>query len=86
MGLLSGLVGWPLAPVKGAVWVAEQVQQEAEAQFYDPERIRAELETIDQLRHDGALDPTDAQEREEELIQRLIEGRERIDPIGGGRP
>ncbi|SDR96652.1 gas vesicle protein GvpG [Microlunatus soli] len=74
MGLLSSLVGLPLAPVKGTVWVAERVYEEAERQFYDPERIRREFDEIDQLRRDGDLDPEAAESYEEELIARLMEG------------
>lgn len=74
MGILSGLLGLPLAPVKGTVWVAEKVQQEAERQYYDPQRIRRELDEIEQLRSAGEMDPDEAELREEELIQRLMDG------------
>lgn len=72
MGLLSGLVTWPLAPVRGVVWIADQVLQEAERQYYDPARIREELDEIDQLRREGLIDAEEADEREEELIARLM--------------
>lgn len=72
MGLLSGLVTWPLAPVRGVVWIADQVLQEAERQYYDPARIRAELDEIDQLRREGLIDAEEADDREEELIARLM--------------
>ncbi len=41
MGLFTGVLTLPLAPVRGLVWVAEQVQDEAESQLYDEDRIRA---------------------------------------------
>lgn len=74
MGLLSSLVGLPLAPVRGTVWVAEKVQQEAERQYYDPELIRRELDEVDRLRREGGIDDEEADQREEELIQRLMDG------------
>ena len=40
MGLFTGLLTLPLAPVRGVVWVAEQVAQEADRQLYDEDRIR----------------------------------------------
>jgi len=40
MGLLSGLLGLPLAPVRGVVWVADVIRQQAEKQYYDPAEIR----------------------------------------------
>lgn len=72
MGLLSGLVTWPLAPVRGVVWVADQVLQEAERQYYDPALIRQELDEVDQMRREGLIDPEEADQREEELIARLM--------------
>jgi uncharacterized membrane protein len=47
MGLFTGLLTLPLAPVRGVVWVAEVVAQEAERQqaaAASPERALAELE------------------------------------------
>ena len=50
MGLITGLLGLPLAPLRGVVAAAEQVRQQAEEEFYDPVRIRTELEHVEQLR------------------------------------
>ena len=36
MGLISGLLGLPLAPLRGTIAVAEQIQRQAEEEFYDP--------------------------------------------------
>ena len=47
MGLIKGLLTLPLAPVRGTVWVAEQVQEEAERQYYDPAVIRRQLEEVE---------------------------------------
>jgi Gas vesicle protein G len=30
MGLITSLLTWPLAPVRGVAWIAEQVKKEAE--------------------------------------------------------
>jgi len=76
VGLLSALVNLPLAPVRGVVWVADQVLQEAERQYYDPALIRQELDEIDQLRREGLIDPEEADQREEELIARLMQPHE----------
>ncbi|WP_028936464.1 gas vesicle protein GvpG [Pseudonocardia spinosispora] len=72
MGLLSGLLGLPLAPVRGVVWLAEQIRDQAEEQYYDPARIRAELELVDQARRDGELPEEDCAALENELLQRLM--------------
>ena len=78
MGLLSGLLGLPLAPLRGTVWVAEQVKAEAERQYYDPAAIRGALEEVAAARNDGRISEEDATALETELVARLLEaGRRR---------
>ena len=77
MGLLKGLLTLPLAPVRGTVAVAEQVQQAAESEYYDPERIRAQLEDVEQRHAAGELTDDEATAWEEELIERLMIGSRR---------
>ena len=72
MGLLSGLIGLPIAPVRGVVWLAEQIRDHAEAQYHDPARIRAELEWVDQARRTGELSAEESAARENDLLQRLM--------------
>lgn len=72
MGLLSGLVGLPLAPVRGTVWLAEQIQEEAEREYYNPASIRRQLEDIAEARANGDIDPESAREVERDLVGRLI--------------
>jgi len=69
MGLLSGFF---FGPIKGTIWVAEQLKDEAERQFYDPGAIRRELEAVAQARQDGTLSDEEATEMEQELIDRLL--------------
>jgi Gas vesicle protein G len=75
MGLLTGLLGLPLAPVRGVVWLADQIRQQAEDQYYDPARIRAQLELIDEARRTGELSEQECAELENELLQRLMTRR-----------
>ena len=72
MGLVTGLLGLPLAPVRGVIWLAEQVLEQAEEQFYDPARIRAQLEQVDEARRSGELSEEESVEIENELLQRLM--------------
>lgn len=72
MGLFMGLLTLPLAPVRGVVWVAEQIQEYAEQQYYDPARIRAELEGIEEARRSGELTEEECVEWENELLGRLM--------------
>jgi hypothetical protein len=75
VGLLTGLLGLPLAPVRGVVWLAEQIRDHAEEQYYDPVRIRAELDRVDEARRSGQLSEQECAELENELLQRLMAGR-----------
>jgi hypothetical protein len=76
MGLLTGILTLPLAPVRGVVAVAEQVRRQAEEAFYDPAAIRAELDQVEELRAAGELSEEEATAREDELIERLMFGQQ----------
>jgi chorismate mutase len=78
MGLLAELLGLPLLPLRGVVAVAEQVRQQAEEEYYDPARIRAQLEEVDRQRAEGNLSDEEAEAWEDELVERLIEGQRRV--------
>jgi polyhydroxyalkanoate synthesis regulator phasin len=77
VGLITGLLTLPLAPVRGTIWVAEQVRQEAERQYYDPAAIRRQLENVDELRKLGEISEEEAERMEDELVERLMESRRR---------
>jgi hypothetical protein len=81
MGLISGLLTLPLAPVRGTVWVAEQVLEQAERDFYDEGAIQSQLLDIDAAREAGTIDEDEASRAEDVLIERLLEGRAR--GVGG---
>jgi hypothetical protein len=71
MGLFMGLLTLPLAPVRGVVWIAEQVVNEIERELYDEDSIRRELVALELEFEDGAIDEEERQVREEALLERL---------------
>jgi chorismate mutase len=75
VGLVTALLGLPLMPVRGVVWLAEQVLEQAEEQFYDPARIRAQLDRVDEARRSGELSEEECSEIENELLERLLHRR-----------
>ncbi len=77
MGLITGLLGLPLAPLRGTVWVAEQVRRQAEDELYDPAVIRSQLEAVDRARSSGELTDEEATALEDELVDRLMVARSR---------
>ncbi|GAA1933281.1 hypothetical protein GCM10009689_11060 [Brevibacterium antiquum] len=77
MGIFSAIIGAPLAPLKGTVWVAEQVRNEAEKRHYDPGAIRRQLEEVSEAKESGAISKDEADELERDLVARLLESTRR---------
>ena len=77
MGLITGLFTLPLAPVRGTIWLAEQLAAAAEAELYDEDKIRRELIELDVLEADGLLQADERRMREDELLARLSIARRR---------
>ena len=77
MGLITGILGSPLAPLRGVAAVAEQVRRAAEDQYYDPALIRRELDHVAMLREQGELDEDEATAWEDSLVERLVAARDR---------
>jgi hypothetical protein len=75
MGLITGLLTLPLAPVRGASWIAERMLEQAESDFYDEGAIRAQLMDIEAAREAGQIDDATAAQAEDALLERLIERR-----------
>jgi chorismate mutase len=77
VGLITGLLKLPAAPLTGTIAVAEQVLRQAEEEYYDPARIRAQLDEVARLREEGALGEDEAEAWEDTLVARLMEGQQR---------
>ena len=72
MGLITGLLTLPLAPVRGTVWLAERIQEQAEGELYDESAIRAQLNELDEARASGALPEEEIDAAEDDLLERLM--------------
>lgn len=71
MGLFTGLLTLPLAPVRGVAWIVEQVAEEADRQLYDEGSIRRELLALEIDYEDGKLARAEREQLEEALLARL---------------
>ncbi|MFF7244375.1 gas vesicle protein GvpG [Embleya sp. NPDC008237] len=78
MGLITGLLTLPLAPVHGVVWLAEQIYDEAYDEWASPQAIRRRLEEVDHDRSEGVITDEQADAMEQELVSRLLESRRAI--------
>jgi Gas vesicle protein G len=72
MGLLTGLLTLPLAPVRGTIWVAERLLEEAERQLNDPEALEQQILAAEAAHERGELTDDEFERIEEELIDRLL--------------
>jgi hypothetical protein len=75
MGLITGLLTLPLAPVRGVAWVAEQVADQAEQELYDEGKIMRELAAVELAHDSGEIDDDQLAEQVDLLLERLEEGR-----------
>jgi len=75
MGLFTGLITLPLAPLRGVVWLGNTLAREAHRQWTDPAVVRAELDDVDQRWRAGEISDDDRDRLEDALLQRLIAGR-----------
>lgn len=71
MGLFTGLLTLPLAPVRGVVWIGDKVAEEVDRQLHDENNIRRELLQLELDYEDGLIDEDQRGVREEELLQLL---------------
>jgi len=75
MGLFTGLLLLPLAPVRGVAWLAERLLEQAEQQMYDPVAIRRQLGEIEAAKEAGDLSEEEAVALENELLSRMMARR-----------
>ncbi|TLS42706.1 gas vesicle protein [Streptomyces montanus] len=73
MGLLTGILTFPFAPLRTTLWAAEQVLNAAEAEYYDPAPVRQALVELERALLDGRIDEDEYDRREDELLDRLDE-------------
>jgi len=78
MGFLLDLLAFPLmGPMKGMIWIAEKVAEQAEHELYDEDAVRGKLMELE-LRYDlGEITEEEYLEAEEALLERLRLNEER---------
>jgi hypothetical protein len=71
MGLLSGVLLLPLAPVRGVIWISDRLIDAAETELNDPGVIRARLTALNRALEDGEIDLPQFEREEEHLLDLL---------------
>lgn len=76
MGLLTGLVLLPLAPLRGTIWIAERLAEYAERELGDEATVRRLLAEAEMALDAGELSESEYEVIEDELLERLETVRE----------
>jgi|tagenome__1003787_1003787.scaffolds.fasta_scaffold20662971_2 hypothetical protein len=71
MGLFTGLLTLPLAPVRGTMWVAEKLYDAAEQEANPDVQFRARLETLQIAYELGEMTDDDYEHAEQELVEQF---------------
>ena len=72
MGLISGLLTLPLAPVRGVAWVAEVVAEEADQELARRESPQRRLADLEAARATGEISEEEAARLEDEIVEDMI--------------
>ena len=71
MGLFTGLLLLPLAPVRGTVWIAEKLAEEAAREMDEGRVVRRQLAETELAYERGELTVEELERVEDELLERL---------------
>lgn len=71
MGLLGGLVGLPLAPVRGVLALGDLIRRRVDEEARDPAKIRRELEELTRAREAGEISAEEEAQAQQALLNRL---------------
>ena len=75
MGILTKVLLAPLAPVAGVVWLAEQLERQAEEIYDSPQTVAAELRELQVMHERGLIGDAELEAAESTLLARLEEAR-----------
>ena len=78
MGLLSGLLLLPLAPVRGTLWIAEKLAEQAARELDDETLARRLLVEAELALDRGELTVVEFEQIEDELLERLERARAEV--------
>jgi hypothetical protein len=71
MGLFSGLILLPLAPLRGTIWLAEKLAEHAQNELDEEATIRRLLLEAEIAFEAGRLSLAEYEQVEDELLERL---------------
>jgi hypothetical protein len=72
MGILTGVLLLPVAPLRGVVWIGNVLAEEAERELETRESPAKALADLQAARANGEISEEEAEARETELIERSL--------------
>ena len=78
MGLFTGLLLLPLAPVRGTLWIAEKLTEQAARELDDDAVSRRLLVEAELALDRGELTVAEIEQVEDELLERLEQARTEV--------
>jgi hypothetical protein len=73
VGLVTLVLGLPVAPVRGVIAVAEVIQERVNQELYAPSSAREDLEAAEEARAAGEISPEEEAEVQQEVLDRMTE-------------
>ena len=73
MGLITGLLTLPLAPVRGVAWLGELLAQEAARELAELESPQRALSELEAARARGEVDELTFAQLKDQLIDQIME-------------
>lgn len=72
MGLFTGMLLLPLAPVRGVVKLAEVIQEQVEQEANNPARTRRQLEELEEQRERGEISAEEEKDAQSQILQTKV--------------
>lgn len=73
MGLLTLLLGLPLAPFRGVIKLGEVIQDQVNAELTDVSSARHELEAAEEAREAGEISAEEEADLQQDVVDRMTE-------------
>lgn len=71
MGLVSAILGFPLAPVRGVMALGEVIRRRVDEEMHNPASVRRQLEQAERAREAGEITPEEEAEIQRQVLERL---------------
>jgi len=72
MGILLNLLAFPVSgPIKGIAWIARNIKEQAEREYYDEDAVRSQLLEIELRRDRGEIGEDEYLAAQDQLLERL---------------